>query len=127
MGCAALSKGTAATRAPLTEWAAREHRSLRSDHTLMGDGERRAKQRYGFYEIVEVRLSPTTRQQGIAGQKGTVIGVAQPETVGQPITYAVHFAASQETWSIDEDNLVTTGQFSSAEEIESGESLRVSR
>jgi Immunity protein 31 len=102
-----------------------QRRSLRAGYTPMADDTSAPQPRFDFYEVVEVRVTQKTRGQGVAGRKGAVTGVAQPEEPGQPFTYAVHLFGSEETWSVDEADLATTGQFLTRDELESGESLRV--
>lgn len=82
---------------------------------------------FHFYEVVEVRLTPKTRAQGIAGRRGAVLGIAQSETEEGNVSYAVLFDRSSDTWSISEEDLVSTGDRKTRSDFYTGESLRVSQ
>jgi hypothetical protein len=82
--------------------------------------------RFAFYEEVEVRVSGKTRDQGIAGRRGAITGIANPEQPGQPVTYAIHVFGKEETWSVEEADLISTGRFVPKEILQSDESVHVS-
>jgi hypothetical protein len=42
--------------------------------------------RFGLDEVVELRVTPKTRTQAIAGRQGVVTGIARPENPSEPVT-----------------------------------------
>ena len=93
----------------------------------MGEEMDAPRPRFGFYEIVEVRDTVGTRDQGIAGKMGAVLGIAKPDTADGTITYAVQLKGSSDACSVDERDLVGTGQFAGRDEYYTGDSIRVTQ
>ena len=93
----------------------------------MGEEMDTPQRRFGFYEIVEVRDTVRTRDQRIAGKAGMVLGIAEPDSADGTITYAVQLDGSSDAWSVDERDLVGTGEFAGRDEYYSGDSIRVTQ
>lgn len=85
-----------------------------------------------FYEIVEVLDNETTRQKGLAGQRGIVIGLA-PHLLGieddpppgepEDELYGIYF--EEEARSLRRRDLAPTGEKVKREAVYDGTSIRV--
>jgi Immunity protein 31 len=73
-----------------------------------------------FYEVVRVKDNAVTRGLGVADATGVIVGIAEE---GGHISYAVKIGA--EAYSLDHDDVVSTGETLSRADIYSGESIRV--
>jgi hypothetical protein len=87
----------------------------------------RGSPKLAVFEVVEVRYTPRARRDGIAGQTGAIVGMAEPDSPDGQITYAVQLINDSEIWSIAESDLIGTGRFANRDRFQSGESIRVSK
>ncbi|TDK49534.1 Imm31 family immunity protein [Algoriphagus formosus] len=81
------------------------------------------KSRFNFYEIVKVRETVFTIENGINGLKGAVLGMAEDED-GKWF-YAVNIYDKGGGWDLTEECLESTGEFLSREEFYDGSSIHV--
>jgi hypothetical protein len=86
----------------------------------------KASAKYAYGEIVVVRDTPSTNDDGIVGKIGTVRGIAMPDREGRPVTYTLggHDFA-RETCVVTEDEVQTTGRFDPPRRSSTGDSIRV--
>lgn len=84
---------------------------------LIGDT---MESKFNFFEIVKV-TSILEKYKKIHGCEGVVLGKSQKENGSW--NYAVGF--SDNSWSIDEEGLETTGKFSSENEVYPGDHITV--
>lgn len=80
--------------------------------------------RFNFYDVVQVQTSNSSLQDGLVGQIGTILGMAQNEKTGV-WTYSVSIEPDGDVWNIDEVHLQATGATKSRSEFYDGESVKV--
>lgn len=83
--------------------------------------------RFRLYEVVVVRSTPSTRRDGIALKTGAILGIARPDVEGRPVTYALGGYEFENTWTVAEDEIDTTGHIAEREDFFTGDSIRVSQ
>ena len=78
-----------------------------------------------FYDVVIVRRTEETERWGIAGKRGVVLGVPDPDEPGEFADYAVSLGPGIGNYMVREDELVLTGERVEREAIYDGTSIRV--
>lgn len=78
--------------------------------------------KYIFCEVVRVKATRATLE-AIDGREGAILGMAQAEDGSW--TYAVHIIDLDESWSIEESELVATGRTMKRQDFYGGEVLSV--
>jgi hypothetical protein len=76
--------------------------------------------RFEFYEIVRITTSDKTKELGVAGDEGAILGMAEEPESG--IWYTV--LVGEQTYSIAEDELQPTGRSVTRDDLYDGSSLR---
>ena len=82
---------------------------------------------FDFFEVVRVEPRPGSdaELEALRGRIGAVLGKSAEE--GElPTSYAVDIDGLDEGWSIDAEDLVSTGKFRRREDYYDGTSIRVS-
>lgn len=75
-----------------------------------------------FYDVVKVLPSDFTQSLGISGAEGVVVGIAEPESEGDPIWYSV--LVGEETFSVVLVDLEPTGVQLDRSDVHDGSAIR---
>lgn len=77
--------------------------------------------KYNYYEVVEV-ISEKPENAEAVGLKGAILGMAEEEGIW---SYSVYLFDKNESWSFNESDLESTGQFKHKEDFYDGEIVHV--
>ena len=78
--------------------------------------------KFSFYEVVQIKAGRPALQ-AIDGATGAVLGMAQNDDGSW--VYSVHILDQEESWSVNESELLATGRFMKREDFYGGEALFV--
>jgi hypothetical protein len=81
------------------------------------------KPKFDFYEVVTINTT-NPKKSYLNGQRGAVLGKAENADGGHG--YDIWIYKFNEVFSLDEEELLATGEFDKRESFYSGESIRVS-
>lgn len=79
--------------------------------------------KFAYYEKV-VLVNAEGRFAPVTGQLAAVVGKSADDN-GTLVGYAIYIYATQECWSVKEQDIRSTGEFDTRENLYSGESIRV--
>jgi len=82
------------------------------------------KNKFDFYDVVEIVPNEEPDLRELAGQRGTVLGMSQHEET-KCWGYSVSLDSSGEVWNVSEEHLIATGESRERGDFYSGESVRV--
>ncbi len=82
------------------------------------------KNKFDFYNVVEIAPNEEPGLKELAGQRGSVLGMSQHEET-KCWSYAVSSDSNGEVWNIPEKYLIATGESKQRSDFYSGESVKV--
>ena len=79
------------------------------------------KNKFDFFEIVKV-TSRKTNLSEVNGKEGTITAMAEKD---DEWVYGVTFEDLEDSWCLEEDDLISTHRFGKEEDFYTGESVKV--